>query len=356
MAIVQHLIVDEFGVHIGKHSERLQVMRIGEGTPSERMITQAPLLHLETVVVTGRGVSVSADAIEACTRRGIPIFFLDSLGRPYAALYSAGLTGTVLTRRAQLAALTSGLDRAACARRGVAAALAFAEGKIRNQGNLLRYMGKYRKEADPALFAAIDDSAGKVLAHLDELARLREAAEVDDVRFELLGIEGRAAQGYWKAIQGILPEEYGWPGRRRRGAKDPINSALNYGYGILYSQVERALVLAGLDPYGGFIHVDRPGKPSLVLDVIEEFRQAVVDRTVFGLANKHFRIEQDERGRLTEETRRKLADKVLERLEAPVRYEKRRLPLRAVLQSQARHLATFLRSERDEYEPFVAGW
>jgi CRISPR-associated protein Cas1 len=194
MSIIQHLIVDEFGTHVSKHSERLQVMRIGAGTHSERMIQQAPLLHLETVVVSGRGISLSADAIEACTERGIPIFFLDGLGRPYAALYSAGLTGTVLTRRAQLAALAADLDGEVYGRRGMAVALAFAEGKIRNQANLLRYMGKYRKETNPELYQAIERGAEEVLAHLAGLDRLANAARVDDVRFELLGIEGRAAQ------------------------------------------------------------------------------------------------------------------------------------------------------------------
>ncbi|MBN1954604.1 MAG: CRISPR-associated endonuclease Cas1 [Anaerolineae bacterium] len=356
MAIVQNLVIDDFGLHLGKHSERLQVMRLGEGTPSERLVQEAPLLHLESVTVTGRGISLSADAIEACTERGIPLFFLDSLGRPYASLYSAGLTGTVLTRRAQLAALASDLDGEVYGRRGVAAALAFAEGKIRNQANLLRYMGKYRKEADPELYQEIDRRAGEVAAHLTGLEKLAGAARVADIRFELLGIEGRAAQSYWSAIKQILPEEYGWPGRRHRGARDPVNAALNYGYGILYSQVERALVLAGLDPYGGFVHVDRPGKPSLALDVIEEFRQPVVDRTVFGLVNKRVALEQDERGLLTQQTRRNLAEKVLARLEAADRYEKKRLPVRAILQSQARHLATFLREERKPYRPFVASW
>lgn len=356
MAIIQHLIVDQFGVHVGKHSQRLQVMRIGEGRPSERLIQQAPLLHLETVVVAGRGISVSADAIEACTEKGIPIFFLDSLGRAYAALYSAGLTGTVQTRRAQLAALAADLDGAVYGQRGVAAALAFAEGKIHNQANLLRYVGKYREETAPDLFRQIDGCAGEVMAHLEELEKLAGATRIGDIRFELLGIEGRAAQRYWGAVKMILPKEAGWPGRKRRGAKDPVNSLLNYGYGILYSQVERALVLAGLDPYGGFVHVDRPGKPSLVLDCIEEFRQTVVDRTVLGLVNRGLKPEQDDRGLLTQETRRKLAEKVLARLEAPVRYEKKRLPLRAVMQSQARHLATFLRGDRDHYQPFVAAW
>ncbi|MGH2523771.1 MAG: CRISPR-associated endonuclease Cas1, partial [Anaerolineales bacterium] len=134
--------------------------------------------------------------------------------------------------------------------------------------------------------------------------------------------------------------------------------ALNYGYGVLYGQVERALVLAGLDPYAGFIHVDRPGKPSLTLDFIEEFRQPVVDRTVFGLANKGVKFEQDPEGRkrFTPETARMLAAKILDRLESAEPYEGKRQALRTIVQSQARHLATFLRGERASYEPFVCSW
>jgi CRISPR-associated protein Cas1 len=347
MAIIQHLVVDEFGVHVSKHSQRLQVMRVGEGTPSERMVQRAPLLHLESVLISGRGISLSADAIEACCRRGIPIHFVSGRGQPYAALYAAGLTGTVQTRRAQMLAYSD--------QRSLALARAFAEGKVSNQAALLKYMAKYRKEADPELYDELRRASEEVEAHLEELDRL-EGSCVDDVRGQVLSTEGRAAQRYWEAIKRVLPQEYGWPGRRRRGARDPVNSALNYGYGILYGQIERAVVLAGLDPYAGFIHVDRPGKPSLVLDLIEEFRSPVVDRTVLGLANKRVGLEQDEKGLLIESARRMLAEKVLERLEKPERYERKRHPLRAIIQMQARHLATFVRGDRREYAPFVVKW
>jgi CRISPR-associated protein Cas1 len=347
MPVINNLIVDQFGSHIGKYSSRLKV------TKQKEVLLQAPLLHLESVTIVNRGVSISADAIRACTDRGIPIHFLSSTGTPYAALYSAGLTGTVLTRRAQLEAYQDG--------RSWELGCAFALGKIENQANLLKYVAKYRKETQPALYRDLRLLAVEVRDHLEELDTLISVARyegyiLDDFREQLLSTEGRAAKKYWQGIRLVLPTSLNWPGREGRGARDPFNSALNYGYGILYSQVERAIVLAGLDPYGGYIHVDRPGKPSLVLDLIEEFRAPVVDKTILGLVNKGVNIEQDERGFLTEEIRRKLAEKVLSRLESGEKHEGKRHALRAIIQMQARHLATFVRGEREAYTPFISSW
>lgn len=347
MPIIQHLIVDEFGSFIAKKSERLQVTCKGE----KRL--EAPLMHLETVLVTGKGVSLSSDAVAACASAGIPIHFLDSRGNPVGSFYSSGLAATVQTRRAQLQAREDG--------RGLHYALAVAEGKLRNQANLLKYMSKYRKEKQPEVYDTVRLLADEVLDHVVELERLRTETlllprTVDEVRGTLLSIEGRGSQKYWQAIGHLLLAEVDWPGRRTQGAADPFNSALNYGYGILYSQIERALVLAGLDPYAGFLHTDRPGKVALVYDAVEEFRQTVVDRTVMAVFNRGMQMDLDERGRLTETARRDLAAKVLARLEASEGYEEKRHPLRAIIQMQARRLAAFLRGDREHYEPFVSGW
>ena len=341
MPITQHLIVDEYGAFIGKYSGRLRV------TKDKEKLAEAPLLHLEQVVVTGKGISLSADVIQACCTAGIPIYFVDGRGRPYAALYAAGLTGTVLTRREQLLAYTD--------RRGLELAVSFARGKINNQAGFLRYTAKYRQETDADLYQELCWCADEVRDHLEELRHL-QGNTADEIRGPLLSVEGRAAKKYWSALKQVIPERYGWPGRKGRGARDPVNGALNYGYGILYGQIERALVLAGLDPYGGFIHTDRPGKPSLVFDLIEEFRQVVVDRTIVGMANKGMALELDDRGRLVEKSRRVIAEKVLARLEAAERYERKRQSVRAIIQSQARHVATFVRGDRAAYAPFVARW
>ena len=335
------LIVEGRGTFVSKHQGRLRVSR------EQKMVSEVPLIHLERVIIVDNSVALSSDVVRVCSEEGIPIHFLSSRGRAIASLYSAGLTGTVLTRRAQLLAYEN--------EKGVATAKAMIAGKLENQGNLLRYIAKYRKETEPTLHEELMLIALETRDYLHEL-ELLTADKVEYIREQLMSVEGRAAQKYWHAVGRIIPADLQWPGRVTQGATDPFNSILNYGYGILYGQVEQALTLAGLDPYGGFLHADRPGKPSLVLDLIEEFRQPIVDRAVIALVNKRLIIEQDEDARLLETTRMKIIEKIRERIESTEMYEKKRQTLRYILQNQARHLACFLRGEREQYNPFLAGW
>ena len=335
------LLVEHYGSFISKHQGRLQVVH------NKQKLNEVPLLHLEQVVVMANGISLSTDVIRACVEQGIPIHFLSGSGQPYASLYSAGLTGTVQTRRAQLAAE---LDN-----RGVALVKAFATGKLHNQVNLLRYLVKNHRQSEPELATEVDSCVAAIHDEIAAIDKL-DGTMAAEIRPSLLAHEGRAAHYYWKGVGRLLRADLNWPGRQTQGATDSFNSALNYGYGVLYSQVERALVLAGLDPYGGFLHVDRPGKPSLTLDFIEEFRQAVVDRPIIGAINRKLAIEKDESDRLTPQTRRDLAERVLARLESPESYESKRQALRVILQQQARHLATFLRGDRPAYTPFTMSW
>ncbi len=344
MPIIQHLIADQFGSHIGKYSERLKVTQQGS------TLSQAPLMHLESVSVLSKGVSISADALAACAEHGIPVYFISSRGDPYASVYAAGLTGTVLTRREQLRAYDD--------RRGLHLGIAFASGKVQNQAITLKYWAKTRKETTEG--EALLTASNEVQDHIDALQALQqkagESAKIETIRDSLMGIEGDAARCYWQAVRRLVPGEYGWTAREGRGATDPINSLLNYGYGILYGQIERALVLAGLDPFAGFVHVDRPGKPSLVLDLIEEFRQVAVDRVVFGLVNRKFTVEQDDAKRLSEATRKNFAQHIIDHLESNVRHAGQNYGLRQVIQMQARAITAFVCGRKDEYVAFKASW
>lgn len=169
-----------------------------------------------------------------------------------------------------------------------------------------------------------------------------------------MGLEGAAGRIYWDGVKEVLKESVEFFGREHRGALDPVNSLLNYGYGILYSIVWGAVVSAGLEPFAGFLHVDRSGKPSLVLDLVEEFRQPVIDRVVISHINLGREIKM-EQGLLDADTRKVLGEKVLERLEATETYEGKKYQVRSIIQMQARNLASFLRGERN-YKPFIFKW
>jgi CRISPR/Cas system-associated endonuclease Cas1 len=174
----------------------------------------------------------------------------------------------------------------------------------------------------------------------------------------LRGVEGSAGRTYWRAIGAVLADRgVAWPGRQYRGTTCPTNAALNYGYAILGTAVHQAILLAGLEPGAGFLHADRPGRSSLVLDAIEEFRQAAVDRPLVGLLARGVRLEMDDSGtRLNDEARRTVADAVLDRLDAAEAYAGARYPLRGIITRQAQQVATYLRGDRADYLPWVPRW
>lgn len=333
------LVLSGFGLFLRKKSERLLVRK------GDQLIYQFPFFRLTEVVIASRGIGLSSDLIEALCEQGVRVSFLDSRGQPYAMLTSAMLTATVQARREQLLAFHD--------RRSLEFARAVVSGKITNQERLLRYFGKYVKKSDAARFQPIEQAATALKAQ-----RVRAAAVqgncIDDVRDTLMGIEGVAGRLYWEGVRHLIGERIEFFGREHRGATDAVNSLLNYGYGILYSQVWGAVLNAGLEPFAGFLHVDRPGKPSLVLDLVEEFRQPVVDRAVIAHLNLGAEVKLVQ-GMLEEETRKTLVSRILERLSASETYQGKRYQVRSIIQMQARRLASFLRGE-GTYKAFAFKW
>ena len=333
------LIVSGFGTFLSKVSERLTV-RIGK-----KVVYEFPFFRLSEVTVASKGVTISTDLLQELCQRGIQINFLQVSGKPYAKITSPMLTATIAARRAQIGALES--------ERGAHFAITVVANKINNQSKLLRYFGKYLKQSDPAVFDRIEVLAGE-LKSLAQKAKKFQGDSLSTARKGLLGMEGASSRMYWEGVQAIVSKKRELMGRVHRGATDEVNSLLNYGYGILYSQVWGAVITAGLEPFAGFMHVDRPGKPSLVLDMVEEFRQPVVDRTVISHINLGEPIKM-EGGLLSAETRTSYSQKILNRLESQEVYQGKRYQIRSIIQIQARNLAAYLRGERD-YRPFKFRW
>jgi CRISPR-associated protein Cas1 len=152
-----------------------------------------------------------------------------------------------------------------------------------------------------------------------------------------------------------LAQRVSFEGRQHSLPQDAVNALLNYGYGILYSKIWSALVFAGLDPYAGFLHKEQTGKPSLVFDMIEEFRAPIVDRTViaFVMLNRNVSISG---GLLTLETRQSFSEKILNRLTSLEYYKGKKVMINDILLIQAKSLADFIEEKTDAYAPFTFKW
>lgn len=333
------LVVSRPGAFVGKTQKGI-VVKVGGQT-----VHQAPLLNLKHIMITSANVSLSANVIAHAVKNRIPIDFIEHAGLPFARV--TGFHGTsVKLQLAQLEALKNGMASELAKR--------FVLGKIRNQQNLAKYYHKYRKRVDEAFVREYTEEMARMEAIEEEIQRLEEV-DHDTLRGKLFSIEGRSAAAYWDIVRTLLDEIIYFEGRVGQGAKDLVNSLLNYGYGILYTKIWQAVARAGLNPYISYLHVPQAGKPTLLFDLIEEFRPQAVDRAVFSMINKRVELKMD-KGLLAPETRNKVAAAVLERINTVEKFRGRELRLGDIIAEQTRAVAAYLMGEKDRYAPYIAKW
>lgn len=307
---------------------------------------KVPLSAVDQILLLTGGILVSSKLMRIASRNGIEIVILDSRGNPCARLVPPYHTRTVMTKRLQYEAYNN--------EKGVELAKAFVMGKILNQSGLLKYLARNRSNIE--VKERIYRDAIEVESFI-ELVREVNASRIESVRMKLMGIEAEAAKVYWRCIASILPSELNFPGRVQE-SNDVFNKLLNYGYGVLKSYVWRAILLAGLDPYAGLLHADRSGRPSLVLDLMEEFRQPVVDRTLIALTSTNLKLvlnSLEEDGRIKKEVRARIVTEIVKRMNTNVRYEMGKVPLERAVLRQARRIARYLRGQ-ENYRPYVERW
>lgn len=334
--------VSGWGVHVGKKSERLQLKK-----KDGKAIWHFPLSRLSELHLTGSGVAVTTDLLSELAQRGIRVTILAMNGKPLAQISSPMLTASVATRKAQLEATAN--------EKGLMLAVCFASGKLLNQARLLKYFGKNLHSQNPGKFSQIQERIRAILA-LRKRILSGSWFELAKSRPDILGFEGAGAREYWSGVRCLIEKHVDFQGRVHRGAQDFVNSLLNYGYGILYAQVWGAVMNAGLEPFTGFLHTDRPGKPSMVLDLTEEFRAPVVDRMVISSINLGQLKPPEKLGSLNTETRNTLVEKILARLDNRERFQGGDYRVRSIIQIQARKVVSFLLGREKTYQAFRFKW
>lgn len=309
---------------------------------------RVPLHHLGAIVICG-DVLLSPALIGRCAAEGIAITLLDRNGR-FMARVEGPISGNVLLRRAQH-------EHAVSETRTLDLARAFVAGKLRNSRTVLQ---RGARETDDEKDKAMLDAAVRKFD-----ASLRAAAVAVDAD-ALRGVEGEAARTYFGALNAILKpavrEHFAIEGRHRRPPRDRLNALFSYLYTLLTHDCRSALESVGLDPQVGYLHVLRPGRPALALDLMEEFRSVMADRLALTLVNRgqlksqDFRVTEGGGVLLEADARRNISIAWQERKKETLTHPllETEVPIGVLPHIQARLLARTLRNDVPAYLPFLA--
>ena len=321
------LHVVEQGAYIGKDGERLRVELKGT------KVTSIKLIDVSQVCLYGN-IQITTQALAELIDRGIPVCYFSQGG------WFRGITGGFTHRNVEIRIRQ--YAAAADPSLGLPIARAFIGGKIRNGRTLLR--------------RNLEGDSGRLLDQLSERATEAERATSIET---LLGIEGMAAKEYFSGFKRLLKLGFEFDGRNRRPPTDPVNATLSFLYAVLTKEVHVAVQAAGLDPMLGMLHQPRYGRPSLALDLAEEFRPLLADSVALWLINtgevqaSHFVHRAGACG-LTKAGKRAVIGGWERRLDTEVTHPifNYALSYRRVVALQARLLARTLSGEIPAYPPF----
>ena len=352
------LYVTEPGARIEKEYARILV------TKDDEVLLAVPLVHVGEVVLTG-SVGATTQALLALLDQGTSLSIISRGGRLRGRLVAAEARNLPL-RHKQYARSS---DAAFC--REISRSI--VAGKLRNCRTLAR---RLLRNADGGLritndelridpHSTIDNPRSQTRDPKSEIGRLNDAlAQVSaapDVA-ELRGLEGIGSKAYFAVLRGGLRRELTFQTRTRRPPKDPANALLSLAYTLLTNALFTACEVAGLDPYDGFFHADKYGRPALALDLVEEFRPIVADSVVLTVVNNRMLDEKDfEAGEdggvyLSRRGLRIFVAQFGRRLNTTVYHPDagRALSYQKVFEIQARRLRKCIESGEPGYQPFLA--
>lgn len=326
---------------IGKTDERLQVRS------QKKTLLDVPMIKVDGVVVLGRATISPAALIELLERK-IPLSFLTGTGR-FLGRLEPPLTKNIFVRSAQWKAAENSPQAVHVVR-------SFIRGKLKNYRNTL--MRAQRETGDPN-----SNSIPKLAEGIQRLEQVIAPINTTENIDSLRGLEGAGSAAYFGCFQHLIRvEEFSFTTRQKRPPTDPVNALLSFGYSLLRHDVESALNIVGFDPYLGYLHTQRYGRPSLALDLMEEFRPLVVDAMVLAAINRRslklsdFTTEPlSQAVSLSEEGRRTFLRSYEQKKQSQFKHPVmgKQCTYQEAFEIQARLLAKYLMGETEQYPPLV---
>lgn len=332
------LIIDGYGKSIRKRDNQIVIK---EG---KEELNYYLAKNISQILILGKG-SVTFDALDLMSENGIDLISIDWKGKIKYKLSSENQKNIKL-RKEQYYALND--------ERSGFLAKSFIKGKIENQKAVLTTQAKSNEENN-----YIIQQRDKLMDLLDKLDEI-EIDKIDNIRNKIFGVEGRASAEYWNGIKYLITNKIEFKLRSGKNAQDPVNSLLNYAYAILQSEILKSINLTGLDSYCGFLHSDMKGRTSLVFDLMEEFRQQIVDKTVLSLINrKQINIEnfsyENNKIMIDKKAKFLLIRSIMDKLDNDITFNDEKTTYAKLIENQARNISAFLNGTKT-YTPFYLRW
>jgi CRISPR-associated protein Cas1 len=337
--LLNTLYVSSQGSYLRREGETVVVER------EKEKVLQLPIHTLGGIVCFGN-VLCSPFLLGFCAERDVAVSFLTGHGR-FLASVRGPVSGNVLLRRRQYRMADDGEST-----RGIAANV--VSGKLANCRVVVnRTLRDHAAKVDANALKDASEKIGRIIE------RLPRAADTDGVR----GLEGQGSAEYFRVFDNFIIDQksdFVFSGRNRRPPLDEVNALLSFVYTLLAHDVRSALETVGLDPAVGFLHRDRPGRPGLALDIMEEFRPVIADRLVLSLINRRqlgkngFSKAADGAVTMDEASRKTVLVEYQNRKQDEVHhpYIEETVPIGLLFFIQANLMARYIRGDIDGYPPF----
>lgn len=332
------LIIDGFNKSITKRDNQIVIKE--EGKEIDYFLPK----DLKQIIILGKG-AITFDAIALLAESDVDLIAIDWRGNIRYRLASKD-HNNVQIRKQQYQSLNDS--------RSGYLAKKFIESKIKNQKATLGALSRARGGVK---FLELQKNK---LNNLSKALNDIKNRPSERIRSEIFGIEGMASQEYWSGFRYVLSDDLNFLNRSGRGAQDIVNSMLNYSYAILSSEILKSLHMSGLDPYAGFLHADLYGRTSLVFDLMEEFRQQIVDKSVLKLINLGQIQKDDFEIRegfvfIGEECRKLLVKTVLDKLNTEVTFDGIKKSYSDYIEVESKNIVEFLLYSK-KYKTFYIRW
>ena len=323
------LVINTYGSYLQKNGDCFKVKK-------DEQVFEVSVKKVSSIMIT-TAAYITTDSIKLAMDNNIDIIFLDEFGDPFGRVWHSKLGSVTLIRRRQL--------EIAETEEGLKLALSWVAKKFDNQIEFLTRLRTTRTQ-----------KSAEITGYIEQLRNCRVRLDgingpVSDARGTIMGIEGSGGRLYFECLSFLMPDRYKFDGRSRNPAKDEFNALLNYSYGVLYSRVEKACIIAGLDPYVGILHTDHYNKKSMVFDLIENFR-FWADETVINLfaarkvLQEHF--DKLENGfTLNKEGKAVLIEALTGFLDESIRYSGRNIKRGDIIQFECHKIANGLIKEAE---------